>query len=482
MENENQRGVIAETYFQLQGLHKLEATVNTYPLPNASSESILRSVFQATEIALHNLVDLTTRAIENLEQGQTGSASVKLSWAQGFHVVLNSLGLLPQKIRFISPPSKADNRLHVQDSPAYREYMEVLRRFDQAVLKQVKECKIPIETILADESIDSATFNLLHLSQLCNHETKLWEYKLTNVCSPNEIPCYETFIVADGIRDAVYDTSLNGDTFFTQFRGLHQIPEILGREINDYLGAGIRELKNGQFQQAIERLICVNALTEGILVCLPVIIRNLSTSDYHSIRENLGQTSGSHSITLRYRLFEDLYDQLCEEITTQTTKHLNIYPKTKLEEAASIISHNRFDDTRAWFLHLLIGESLKLRSFIDQWRGLHLHLPRNNLGGNATKSLTGSPDAIRMTENMQELARERDPMKPIAYAYKVEPENIDKAAMHLRSYLESPISLDQSILASIGKITQYRFEDVQKRSGFFARKCPFSPPPNHKKQ
>ena len=66
----NERGVIAESYHELQGLATLAAARATYPLPKASPESTLRAIFQAAEIALLNLADLLARATGDLRRGR----------------------------------------------------------------------------------------------------------------------------------------------------------------------------------------------------------------------------------------------------------------------------------------------------------------------------------------------------------------------------------------------------------------------------
>ena len=120
------------------------------------------------------------------------------------------------------------------------------------------------------------------------------------------------FVVTQGMQDAVYDRVLTGDTFFTQFRGLHQVPEILCDEINDRIECGILSMRAGRLQAAYEHLRCVNVLSGGIAAAMPAIVDNLVTADNHEIRENLGLTSGSHSVGLHFHLFRDLYQQLWE--------------------------------------------------------------------------------------------------------------------------------------------------------------------------
>ena len=131
-------------------------------------------------------------------------------------------------------------------------------------------------------------------------------------------------------------------------------------------------------------------------------------------------------------------------------------------------------------VHLLVNSCLKLRSYIFQWREEHLHMPRNNLGGEFTRSLTGSPDAVKAVKHMQNSARSRDPMLPFARARELVGEQSAAASEPLADYLESSASLDSQLLAMTGRITQRRFKNVQERLGYFANRAQFSPPPQRK--
>jgi hypothetical protein len=68
-------------------------------------------------------------------------------------------------------------------------------------------------------------------------------------------------------------------------------------------------------------------------------------------------------------------------------------------------------------------------------------------------------------------------MGPLARARGFQGAVVDDPAPPLRAYLDSEQSLDTRVLESTGQVTQQRFVQVQERLGFFANKCPFSPPP-----
>ena len=476
----NERGVIAAYYAELQGIPVLEAARDAYPLPMASIESTLRAIFQSADIALLIIADLMTRATADLDlkEGQVGPALVKVSWAHGFHRVLVRLSMMPQQLGLPCHMSEAQGLLRIADSPAFKAYVQALQDYDQALLQRLDCGQLPIKSLLLEHSLDTNQLNLIHLTRICNHDTTVWEQNLAEVLSPVEVPSYEAFVVSQGMYDTVYDRVLKGDTYFTQFRGLHQIPEILGAEMNDHIEKAILAIQAEALPLAYEHLRSCNILAEGVISSLPPIVDNLTTSDYHQIRENLGLTSGSHSVGLHYHMFRDLYRQLCGEFANLVLdKPMNGHQNKAIQQAISQATQARFEDSNAFLIYLLSNECLTLRSFIHQWRNSHIHLPRNNLGGSYTKSLTGSPDAISAVRAMRDSARKKDAMLPLIKARGLKKVHLNNENAPLTAYFDSETSLDQQLLDLTGQITQERFKEVQERIGVFATKCPFHQPP-----
>lgn len=474
MKAENELGAIAQSYSELQGIHILREAREKYPLSKASPESTVRSIFQAAEITILNLVDLIRRASTDINLGMMNSAMIKMSWALGFHKLLSSISTFPYKLPILTEEYSVQNTLSIHNSPAFGEYIDVLKEFDRSVLHQIEIGTLQIESCLAEGRMDSNQLHFLHLTRICNYETILWEHNLGAVSIPTQVPLYEVFISANDIHRAVYDIVLKGDTFFTQFRGLHQIPEILGEEVNDHIEVAIHSIRSNRLQQAVEHLSLANLLCEGIFAALSPMVDNLVTSDYHQIRENLGLTSGSHSLCLSYHMFRELYAQLWNALSIQITGSQNQEGQENLiGEAIKKVNSTRFQDYRSWGIYLLLNECLKLRTFMLQWRDTHIHLPRNELGSNSVKSLTGSPDAIAKTKQMRDYAWQKDAMKTLVETRCLRNQFHDTS---LSRYFESAYSLDSQILSATGKITRDRFKEVQERTGMFAEKCPFSPP------
>ena len=111
------------------------------------------------------------------------------------------------------------------------------------MLARIETGELPLDATVAGQSLESAAFNLIHLARICNQQSTVWESNLAAVDVSSAVPSYDSFVVAGGMREAVYERVLTGDTYFTQFRGLHQIPEILGEEVNDRLEQAIRALR-----------------------------------------------------------------------------------------------------------------------------------------------------------------------------------------------------------------------------------------------
>ena len=471
----NERGVIAEQYSQLQAVHVLEKARVMNPLPSASEESTSRAVLQAIEIALINLNDLTIRLTSDIQQHDFGSAVVKLSWIRGFHSVLVKLSTIMPKLGLVPLESQPPGKLCIHDSPAYQTYYASLLSLDKEIHLNMEQEQIDLRDLIHRKTLDDPQLRMFHLLRVSNHEATIWESNLQHIPLPYPVPSYAEFVVSTTMREAVYDTALKGDTYYTQFRGLHQIPEILVAEMNDHLEKAILLLRSHSFLQAYEHVMRVNVLSEPVISSVLPIAENLTTADYHNIRENLGLTSGSHSVNLHYYLFRDFYEQLWDAFCIHLLNLSEpLSQKQELQERLQCIDNNRLGE-EAFLGYLFANELLRLRTFIFEWRNEHLHLPRTNIGGGTTRSLTGSPDAIQAVKRMRDAARLKDRARPLMEVRHLHASQENEAGM-LMSYFESASSFDRTLLETTGSVTQERFKDVQERSGFFSQKSPFVPP------
>lgn len=447
----NERGVIAEHYYSLHSIASVEATRASSSFPAATPESRVLGLVQSAEIALYNLADLLGRAATDLDAGDVDRCATKMCWARGFHRVLVRLSLAAIRAGEAAGRPAPEEFWRIDATPGYAEFLPALQRFDATLRRLDEEHAIDALETFAGAALGDPVFTILHTARIANHDSRTWSLNFERV--PHPAPGtqdLEALLATRWLRNAVEEHQLNGDTYFTQFRALHQIPELLAREVNDSVEIAIRAIRRGDIDEALDALEGALCLADPIEACLPPIVDNLTTRDYHDIRENLGLTSGSHSVSLRFHLFTELYEQLCD--------------------AVAGLGDGPADEP---LVRRIRRQVVMLHTFIFAWRDMHLHLPRNNLGGSATKSLTGSPDAIRTVRKMRDNAAVADPSARVTQALPVRTTK-DSA---LAAYLDSPSGSDALLLSATGEATKANFCDVQERVGFFAQRCPFTRPP-----
>ena len=363
-------------------------------------------------------------------------------------------------------PTTTGSPLVFSESPAFQEFSNARHQFDLQVLADVPVGKAAIRKAIADASLDDPLCRLLHFSRLCALQTPLWQRDLDGIKLPATTETYERAIRSGCLREAVCYVQLQEDTFMTQFRGLHQVAELLAMQAGDLFEQAIRELRAARWTHAAECLQSGNTLVGGILVGLDPMVEQLSTTDYHALRKHLRVvTSGMHSVAIYYHLFGDLYTQLADQVKTSIG--------VSMDEQGSVraLTQARLDNRDTWLQNLVVTECMKYRRFLLAWRDQHLHLPRNYLGSQGTKSLAGTPDAVKSVDHMRQSSWVRDPLRATAIGRELP----DPSAGHSGSNRYGP--LDDFLLAVVGEVSRQRFPEVQDRTGPFAAECPFRPPP-----
>lgn len=470
MPGRNSRGPIASTYSELQALDLLLEARSACKLPRASPLSTARAILQCLEIGLLNVVDLLTRATTDLLGEQIGRACTKASWAWGFHRLIARLAHFPQELRITRgtfPP------LAHEESPARRAFAAATGRFEEAFRQAFgPDCR-QLRPFLASASLEQAETRLAKIVLSCDRAAATWGRWLIGLRLPAPDRPFEDFVSPHLLARAVREPSLEGDTFFTQFRGCHQIPEVLGAEVNDHLEEAVCRLRAGAVSCALEHLRSANTLFSVAIASVEILVENLTAADYHQIRENLGLTSGSHSVGLHYYLFGDLYEATAAAALDCVARAV---PTPDPTHSLTVLDDARHADPQVWLAHDLFNECFKLRAGIAAWRENHLDLPRQNLGG-STRSLAGAQDAVQTVIRMRDTARIQDPLRECAAAAGLEVFPEELAREDSSSMLAGMAPVAEDLLRLMGEITRENFPDVQERIGLFAGRCPFLPPP-----
>ncbi|MFF7332767.1 hypothetical protein [Streptomyces sp. NPDC008150] len=411
---------VAASYDDLQSLPTLFKAATSDPAPARGSVwQAQRALFQAMEIGLVNLEELADEATARLRDGRPRAAERSIGWMVGFGQLWAELAWL---VREVAPldDTPGGHALAVADSPSWRR----LAHAERELARELKP--------LADGPGDFAwKRDVLRYAML-------QRVALEHACVGGAPYGYREFVRPDAVAAAVHEKRLPGETVFLQFRAAHQMPELLVRVVNDHLERAVDEIKRGHSDVAADLLARAEPLLEVTARMTDLLVDRMNTAEYHEIREALGLTSGSHSVGLHFDLMRDLYPALAHASAGQ--------PDAVRRAARSIGLH------------------------IDRWRLGHVNLPRTNLGGAGagTRSLTGSPDALRTVAKMREAGRARDP-----YANDGRPFR----ATEWESDVPPLAEVERRLLGEIAQQTQERFQDVQARTGRYADPSEFTPPP-----
>lgn len=457
----NQLGPIAASYDELQSIDLLKRAKAASTFPPHSRTSALRAVLQSVELVLLNLTDLGHRTVDDLKANQIAGAAVKSAWSAGLHRLCTQLSSIATGVAAERVRQDAE-RVRFEDSPALAAYVESTEHLDAAAIDLLDTRGDEVRALIADASKEAPAVRFLHDLGVCYHEGIGWERTLKSIRMGDAPRDFPAFVASDILHAAVRDLKLEGDTYFMQFRCLHQVPELLSFEANDHLEEVVRALRAGDPARALCHLTSANELVGGIVCSLVTLIECLVVADYHAIRENLGITSGSHSVSLRYHLGRDLYAQVGQEL---------------LAAASSTgVLADTTESTRPSIWTATIREALRLRTLLAQWRQWHLHLPRSNLGADMTRSLAGATDAVHTATLMRDEATRDDPLATLAESYGF-PGGRQGQPGPFEALVRDPSSLDRRLLELKGSITKARFPDVQNRQGYFAQRTQFLPPP-----
>ena len=453
--NENERGPIADSYSQLQSLHIIEAARLVYPVQVASEMSLIKSYLQVIEILSFNIINLINRADEHIQSTEIDLAFNKIKWAYETNELLFSIVCKLQDITLIEGEH---SYISFSGRKSEIELTKCIASIDASVESKlcVGDNYLGFAKYYQDSKVENTTLLLLEFLRKLAQKIKSWIGFLQNISIPIKIDSdfeYDQFIGYTHLKTAVEGIDLEGDTFFMQFRCFHQVPEIMALELNDRIQFAIENniFENSNLLHSNE-IYYIGDLSDIVLESLKPLISNLTPCDYHKIRENLGLTSGSHSINMHFKLLNEYYQKLASMFVHKVSSD-----KKYLETAESLIAQRLVK---------------KLSNFTHNWRSIHIQLPINNLGGFNTKSLIGAQDAIETVKKIMNKAKADDPY----YQYFQSYERLNHVENIFTEYLENRESLDSKLKMLIGEMTKKRFENVQKRMPPFDKPVRFVKP------
>ncbi|WP_445372040.1 hypothetical protein ACH518_04630 [Methylomonas sp. HW2-6] len=442
---------IAKSYEELQSVELLRLAIENSPIDRPSAESCVRVLLMSVEIALINLDHLASEIKRDFDNENILRAEIRSQWFHSFHRILVHLGMTSWELATLQVFNFEDfvDSPKFQNSTALKNYCNSLQDMDLAVDRCVQRTNINLGDILSCQWVNEPLGRILHFLRLSAQDCRIWEHHCSSIRIPLTNIEYDEYVARPTLFDAVNRVSLNRDTFLEQFRAAHQIPELLIYEVNNLLEVAIKFLREHIWESSVLNLRLATTLLAETLPCLETINDCLQTTDYYAIRNNLGLTSGSHSVAIHYHLFRDLYPTWCETVKSE-------------------LKFKKADDNIQKLIWLETG---RLQVLIHTWRKMHMHFPRNYLGSHNTKSLIGTKDALLTVQTFAQKAYANDTLLSMNSGL-----NQTSIALIATQYLDSQNSMDTLLLEATGKIAQSNFPDVQKRSGYFANFVNFDPP------
>jgi tryptophan 2,3-dioxygenase len=447
-------------YPVLQGLPHLEAAREHFPVTEKSLDSLVKTVLQVMEIGLWNMVDLTRKATKDLQDWQIDQAAQKIKWVYGFNKVMGDVSLV---VHSLGRGSASEEVVGVSDSQAFASFKEVFSDFGKTVLNG----DIDIQEAIEKSDLHPALASILQNVVTIDNEVNNWFRRLHKLKIHSTPPSSADFIGAEHIKKAVFALRLegDGDSRFTQFRGLHQIPETLCSEANERLHLAIDSIRGNKPTEAAMHLNVVNLLLPGMLSSIRSMFENLTVKDYHEIRAALELTSGSQSQAIRSMLFIRVYKELSLALLSQLTHlssdELQLMPMPNVVENVRQCLERKTDAQKDW--DVVIDRALQLRAGIQGWRDLHISFPKLYLGGQGTRSLIGAY-AVKSADSMRTDGILQDPLAPVAAAVGL---NVRAELLPEFSALSELLSVIDTVTAGL---TQRDFQYVQERGRKFQHK------------
>lgn len=464
----NDLGPIAESYDLLHNLPTLAASRQQHMVAPATRNSAIRSIYQCVEIGLLNLTRLTERSAAGLQAGELTQAAEMMRWANGFHLILRRLGESHVAVRMRLADLRPKVEHSLTESEALRHYLAAHVRFEAEVLRVLEKgdevvWSGSVDNVLGLGRNTDLRYAFLNGIRCSAHESAAWEANLLKFSVDADMPGYRDFVAYDLLKSAVEKSQLHKECCYTEFVALHQIPETLSVEVNDLVEEAVRDIRANRLTSAQERLHVGCALLPAMVEAQRVMVACLSTSDYHTFRDNLGPASGMHSLAVRNHMFKDLYAALWNEIE----RKLETMSGGDVETFARQIDCERHDIVEKWLMHGLMNSAFTLYGLFDSWRHEHLHMARNCLGTGGTKSMIGVPDGLELVKRMRDVANALPALNRIHRARGQE--DLARAPLGpVAARHQAPESLDLALLERTGSVARQRFPHVQQLDV-----CPF---------
>lgn len=415
----SETGQVADTYDTLHSVRMVTLILESIPASLSEADRTQYLFFILARCFDSNLAELSGWACRDLRDGQGEQAAGTLLWIERLLRLKHDIGLFGAFAVTGSAPS----------APAIEPALEAL---SEALLAYFDRAGWP--AIGSDGALDNADAALFHRAK---NVLLLAKEDALGASAPNGIAPEIVGAHLECVATAAAGLAMEQATHINQFCLLHQVPELIVPTVLRLWTAIEADLDAGDAQGALENAQGAGDLLSIMVLSIGPLAEILYPSDYFRFRGNLGATSGSSSAALRGKLLTTAYVRIAERVVAEGS-----------EQAASGRIHKR-----------LLAQMARNRTLLYKWRALHMALPRNVLGSDGTKSLMGSPDALKAVRAMADAFAAKDPLT--------------RLFGRIDDYDFTPTGaiarLDAALLSETGRVARDAFWQVQERVGTWAK-------------
>lgn len=377
-----------------QDLHSVEQLSR---ISRRSEYSYTINLVSSSELLLYGLSNSIKGARKSLVKNDPGTCEKFLRWTYSLSTLLIRHGLLFQEGKLIETKQ---NSINLNESKGYTVFKKELIELDDflAGFYELKSSK--------DEIYTESQLRLIHWVKLVYHGIESVEFYLKNI--PSDYEAISDAIDSDMAREVVLgNIGKRLPCFLIEFRLMHQVQEVLFESFNMNLSQATESLVNNNLEASLDKLSRCFSVSEIILSSQEILAENLTMDDYHNFRQGLGESSGIQSEVIKKRCFNNLYPSF-SKVVYNVLESYGFASGTKPKDN---LGGNKF------LVRMLATYSTRISLFVRRWREIHLHFPKNLLGGSvkgiSTSSMIGIKDGYGTVKKMNQNALRNDPLNTL---------------------------------------------------------------------
>ncbi len=370
-------GPVPPHYNDLQGIGFLEAAFIGAEKPPSLDRHAVRTLLQSFDLLCMGCADLCRRQCGHSLPNQMPRFHQHAAWHVAF--LRYAVSLVEHALSYAAPENA---RVFARcGSTSFSEYFETHDAVSRGYLDYLHATPDALAKLPYGMLCNSDAGTIQHVKNIYLLQQMLLSRLNALKLEPNFETHWDAEIDRSRLLAAFNAYTTKADSYFMQFRVLHQVPELLARAVRSRVDALCRPSRS--MGPVLEHLIRIRDLYRLVTESTQSMLTLMTPSEYHQIRRNLGVTSGSTSSELKAQFLGN-----------------------NLMRIEAVVKKRVGNPSSKAYRPLLESIYSDIRREALLWRDFHIGFPRNSLGVGTT-SLIGSPDAVGKPLEWRNEARQR---------------------------------------------------------------------------